>query len=67
MKTGLNRGKKYKPYKRLTNEQKELIYKLYEEKMELRKIARTLGIRLYTVQYHIKKNYKNLKSSIRSK
>ncbi len=44
--------RKYKPYKRLTQEKKELIYKLFEEKMELRKIARTLGIHLKTVQYH---------------
>ena len=56
MKLGWNKGKKYRPYKRLTQEQKELIYKLYEEKMELRKIARTLGVTLRTVQYHIKKN-----------
>jgi hypothetical protein len=55
MKVGLNKGKKYKPYKRLTNEQKELIYKLYEEKMELRKISRVLGVHLRTVQYHLKK------------
>jgi len=47
---------KYRTYKRLTEEQKNLIYKLYEEKMELRKIARTLGVELQTVQYHIKKN-----------
>jgi len=56
VKLGWNKGKKYRPYKRLTQEQKELIYKLYEEKMELRKIARTLGVTLRTVQYHIKKN-----------
>jgi hypothetical protein len=52
---GLNKGKTYRPYRRLTQEQKELIYKLYEEKMELRKIARVIGVTLRTVQYHIKK------------
>ena len=31
--------RKYKPYKRLTQEQIEYIYKLFEEKMEQRKIA----------------------------
>ncbi len=39
-------------YKRLTEEEKELIYKLYEEKMELRKIARILGRTLSTIQYN---------------
>ena len=47
--------RKYKPYKRLTQEQIELIYKLFEEKMEQRKIARALGVHLSTVQYHLKK------------
>ena len=47
--------RKYKPYKRLTQEQIELIYKLFEEKMEQRKIARALGVHLRTVQYHLKK------------
>jgi hypothetical protein len=47
--------RKYKPYKRLTQEQIELIYKLFEEKMEQRKIARVLGVHLRTVQYHLKK------------
>lgn len=56
MKVGFNKGKKYRAYKRLTEEQKNLIYKLYEEKMELRKIARVLGVELRTVQYHLKKN-----------
>ena len=32
-----------------------MILKLYEEKMELRKIARVVGIELGTVQYHLKK------------
>ena len=47
--------RKYKPYKRLTQEQIELIYKLFEEKMEQRKIARALGVHLRTVKYHLKK------------
>jgi hypothetical protein len=47
--------RKYRPYKRLTQEQIELIYKLFEEKMEQRKIARALGVHLRTVQYHLKK------------
>jgi hypothetical protein len=47
--------RKYKPYKRLTQEQIELIYKLFEEKMEQRKIARALGVHLRTIQYHLKK------------
>jgi IS30 family transposase len=50
-----NKGKKYKSYKRLTEEKKEMIYKLFEEKMELRKIARVIGVNLGTIQYHIKK------------
>ncbi len=55
MKVGFNKGKKYKKYKRLTQEQKEMIYKLFLEKMELRKIARVMGVTLGTVQYHLKK------------
>ena len=56
MKVGLNKGKKYRKYKRLTQEQKEMIFKLFSEKMELRKIARVIGVELRTVQYHLKKN-----------
>ena len=67
MKVGFNKGKKYRAYKRLTEEQKNLIYKLYEEKMELRKIARVLGVELRTVQYHLKKKCKNIGSSIKNK
>ncbi len=55
MKVGFNKGKKYRKYKRLTQEQKEMIYKLFLEKMELRKIARVMGVTLGTVQYHLKK------------
>jgi hypothetical protein len=55
MKVGFNKGKKYKKYKRLTQEQKDMIYKLFVEKMELRKIARVMGVTLETVQYHLKK------------
>jgi hypothetical protein len=47
--------RKYRPYKRLSEEQKGLIGKLFMEKMELRKIARVIGVSLFTVQYHIKK------------
>jgi hypothetical protein len=42
-------------YKRMSKEEIELIYKLFEEKMEQRKIARVLGRSLSTVQYHLKK------------
>jgi transposase-like protein len=45
-------------YHRLTDEQKELIEKMYDEKGELRKIARVLGIHLSTVQWHLKKSSK---------
>jgi len=55
MKFGFNKGKKYKKHKRLTQEQKEIIFKLFSEKMELRKIARAIGIELGIVQYHLKK------------
>jgi hypothetical protein len=55
MKVGFNKGKKYKKYKRLKQEQKDMIYKLFLEKMELRKIARVIGVTLGTVQYHLKK------------
>ncbi len=55
MKVGFNKGKKYRKYKRLTQEQKEMIFKLFSEKMELRKIARVIGVELGTVQYHLKK------------
>jgi len=55
MRVGFNKGKKYRKYKRLTQEQKEMIYKLFSEKMELRKIARVIGVELGTVQYHLKK------------
>jgi len=58
MKVGFNKGKKYRRYKRLSQEQKDMIYKLYSEKMELRKIARVIGVELGTIQYHLKKNYR---------
>ena len=57
-------AKKYKKYKRLTEEKKNLIYKMFEEKVELRKIARILDVYLYTVQYHCKKKLLNTKSYI---
>jgi hypothetical protein len=37
MKFGFNKWKKYRKYKILTQEQKEMIYKLFQEKVELRK------------------------------
>jgi IS1 family transposase len=55
MRVGFNKGKKYRKYKRLKQEQKEKIFKLFSEKMELRKIARIIGVELGTVQYHLKK------------
>ena len=64
MRVGFNKGKKYRKYKRLTQEQKEMILKLYEEKMELRKIARVIGVELGTIQYQLKKNSKNMKNCI---
>ena len=51
----MEKNRKYKKYKRLTSYQKELIYKMHDEKMELRKIARVMEITLGAVQYHIKK------------
>jgi len=58
MRVGFNKGKKYRKYKRLSQEQKDMIYKLYSEKMELRKIARVIGVELRTIQYHLKKDYR---------
>ena len=58
MKVGFNKGKKYRKYKRLTQKQKDLIFKLYSEKMELKKIARVIGVELGTIQYHLKKTYR---------
>ena len=57
-----NLGKKYKSYKRLSQEEKEMIEKLYNEKMELRKIARVLRRHLRTIQFYLKKNSKNIES-----
>ena len=54
----MKKVRKYKPYKRLNQYQKELLHKMYEEKMEQRKIARVLGVELGTVQYHLKKKLK---------
>ena len=57
MRVGLNKGKKYRSYKRLTKEQIDMIFKMFEEKTELRKIARIIGVELRTIQYHLgKKN-----------
>ena len=56
-----NKGKKYRPYKRMTKEEIELIFRLYEEKMELRKIARVLGRSLSSIQYQLRKKMKMYK------
>ena len=37
-----------------------MIFKLYEEKMELRKIARVIGVELRTIQYHLLKKNKRI-------
>jgi len=55
-----NKGKKHRPYKRMTKEEIELIFKLYEEKMELRKIARVLGRSLSSIQYQLRKKNENV-------
>ena len=55
-----SKGKKYKSYKRLNEDTKKLIFEMYKEKMELRKIARVIGVQLQTIQYHIKKNLKSI-------
>jgi len=57
----MNTGKKYRKYKRLTEEQKNMIFKMFEEKTELRKIARIIGVELRTVQYHLEKKLKEYK------
>ena len=61
MKAGIDKGKKYRPYKRMSDEEKEIIFKLYEEKMELRKIARILGRSLSSIQYQLGKKMKEYK------
>jgi len=55
-----NKGKKYRSYKRLTIEKKELIFQMYEKKVDLREIARTMDVHLRTVQYQIQKRLKEL-------
>ena len=42
-------------YHKLSEKEKDLIFKMYEEKGEQRKIARVLGVGLATVQHHLKK------------
>jgi len=61
----MNTGKKYKKYKRLTEEQKELIARMYEENIGQRAIARVLKVYVQTVQYHIRKlkKYKEMYKS----
>jgi len=61
MKVGTDKGKRYRPYKRMSDEEKEMIFKLYEEKMELRKIARILGKSLSLIQYQLRKKMKEYK------
>ena len=61
MKVGTDKGKRYRPYKRMSDEEKEMIFKLYEEKMELRKIARILGRSLSLIQYQLRKKMKEYK------
>ena len=61
MKTGWNKGKKYRKYKRLTEEQKNMIFKMFEEKTELRKIARILGVEYNTPRKKTEKNDKIIK------
>ncbi|QCT94058.1 helix-turn-helix domain-containing protein [Caminibacter mediatlanticus TB-2] len=51
---------KRRTYKRMTKEEIELIFKLYEEKMELRKIARVLGRSLSSIQYQLRKKNENV-------
>jgi len=55
-----NEIKKKRTYKRMSKEEIELIFKLYEEKMELRKIARVLGRSLSSIQYQLRKKNENL-------
>jgi len=55
-----NEIKKKRIYKRMSKEEIELIFKLYEEKMELRKIARVLGRSLSSIQYQLRKKNENL-------
>jgi hypothetical protein len=61
MKDGTNKGKKYRKYKRISEEEKQMIFKLYEEKMELRKIARIMGRSLSSIQYQLRKKMKEYK------
>ncbi len=43
-------------YRRLSEEQKELIEKMYAEGKGIRAIARVLGVHPQTVNYHLKKS-----------
>jgi IS30 family transposase len=49
------RERKYS-YQRMGEEERELIYKMFEEKVELRKIARIMNRTLSSIQYQLKKN-----------
>ena len=56
-----NRKYRYRSYKRMSKEEIELIFKLYEEKMELRKATRLLGRSLSSIQYQLRKKMKMYK------
>jgi transposase-like protein len=49
--------KKEVKYKRLNSEEKNLIYRMYKERVGLRAMARILKRNLKTIQYHIKKSH----------
>ena len=44
----------------MSKEEIELIFKLYEKKMELRKISRILGRSLSSIQYQLRKKNENV-------
>jgi len=56
-----NEIKKKRTYKRISKEEIELIFKLYEEKMELRKIARVLYQLQDTYKLIVQFNYESSK------
>jgi len=53
-----NKGKTYKPYKRMTNEEINLILLFHEQNVNLRQIANLLGRSLRAIQYQLKKHNK---------
>ena len=56
----MEKERKYRKYKRMSEEEKELIFKMYEEKTELRKIARILGRSLSSIQYQLRKKNRDV-------